>query len=433
MNNRNNIENEIQEQLTSLDDKIIYYRKYYPKDPSIGYWEDKVNALIAAQSYLNGYITLEELNTALIKDYPKYSYDWSVFSDWYPGKSGTTYMLIEKVKCIQRILNQTQAFTQNNAIVHENKKTNPVANLNVSDFLSSSSSDMDNTQSFFQYNPLPELLNHAALGEWDAARKIWLSDPSILEKKGSVSHSGRYEYKNLTAYQIAWMNEEEDIIAEMESVMSYEQQQQQYNEIFPHGKPCIEYDYNLEEAKQLLQNFYNALLENNEDMLNTNSQDALKALHTYLSPNKFNQCQQGLVFDVNIYHEAIKMYEANRMNFKKERHLMFLCTRVNEVIASRLSTGYLRAHSQGIFYIVNNGAKIKGDGCKLSDGSPYFAFQRENSNKPGINCFITYKGEIGKHPGETPLDDAQRLEKLIVMKNNKLVELSKKDEIRLTL
>jgi len=120
--------------------------------------------------------------------------------------------------------------------------------------------------SLFQQNyprrMLRHLLDHAALGEWDAARKIWSRNPEILALKGTVFHPGRYRYEKRTAFQIAWMNEEDDIVEEMKIILSSEEQQKQFNEIFPDGE-LKKYDYDFETAKLLVQDVYTAIIKDN--------------------------------------------------------------------------------------------------------------------------------------------------------------------------
>jgi hypothetical protein len=256
--------------------------------------------------------------------------------------------------------------------------------------------------SLFQQNHprilVRHLLNYAALGEWDAAEKIWCRYPDLLACKGTVSHPGRYLYKNRTALQIAWMNEEDDIIEKMAMRLTQEEKQQQFDEIFPDGELIIKYDYDFATAKLLLQNVFaaicndNVIKENNPALMDDNTRNAMQALHDYLHPEKYNNCQIGLVFDVRIYQEALKCYEDNFNTFGNDDRRTFWCIRVEEAIATYLSTGYLRPHCQGIYNIVQHDEKLKGVGCKLANGSSYFSFQREPNSFPGLHFYLSTCG-----------------------------------------
>jgi len=251
-----------------------------------------------------------------------------------------------------------------------------------------------------------KLLTHAVFGEWRAAREIWTKYPDILKLKGSVKRC--YEYNDHTAYQIAWRNEEDDIIAEMNKFLSYEEQKKQFDEIFPDRK-LIKHNWSFEKAIQLLQAVCEAVIkdtvicENDMSLMDDETRIALQELCDYLNPDKSGQCKTGLVCDVTIYLQASNFYEDRIVPFygNNWRALRtFWCIRVQEMIATFLSTGYLRAHCQGMYGIVAgrypydcSGMKareVNDAGCILSNGSSYF--RCTEGFRPGFNFCVDVWG-----------------------------------------
>lgn len=253
------------------------------------------------------------------------------------------------------------------------------------------------------------LLSHAALGEWDKAKEIWSKYPSLLTCPGTVYHPnltysenqipvpipadqnpGRYKYVNCTAWQIALMNEEFDIAEEMAKSMDTEEKKKQFDEIFPNG--IIKHNWDLKKAIELLREVFDKVIqdssinENNLDMMNKSTKDALDKLYAYVKPAP--EQQKGLVFDAKIYVEALKLFDEKLFSkFQNWDQRSFWCIRVEEHLASLLGTGYLRPHAQGIF---NNLDQTKG--CSLADNSSYFAFRRGFNSIPAYHFFVGVSG-----------------------------------------
>jgi hypothetical protein len=276
-----------------------------------------------------------------------------------------------------------------------------------------------------------KLLTHAVFGEWRAAREIWTKYPDILKLKGSVKRC--YEYNDHTAYQIAWRNEEDDIIAEMNKFLSYEEQKKQFDEIFPDGK-LIKHNWSFDKAIQLLQALCDAVIkdtvicENDMSLMNDETRIALQALCDYLNPDKSGQCKTGLVCDVTIYLQASNFYQDKIVPLRERNRRTFWCIRVQEMIATFLSTGYLRAHCQGIYSIVTGsdayecwglgGRKVNDAGCILSNGLSYF--RCTEGFRPGFNFCVDVSGYVS-----SPFDTrGNYLLTFMCNKNLKLEDLS---------
>ena len=274
--------------------------------------------------------------------------------------------------------------------------------------------------SFFKQQPLYQqrlkklrlLLSHAALGEWDAAQTIWSTDPSLLACPGTIYHPnriyeegkdpidipadknpGRYKYVDRTAWQIALMNEEYKIAEEMAEHMGEEEKKQQFSEIFPDGK-LVKHNWDLKEAKKRLDEVFAAVIKDASinptdlDIMSESTRSALNALYDYVKPAP--EHQTGLVFDANIYVEALKLYEEKFDEFKNANNKWdqrsFWCIRVEEYLASLLGTGYLRRHAQGTYN------DLQRSGCILADNSSYFAFRRAANSIPGHHFFVGIYG-----------------------------------------
>jgi len=278
---------------------------------------------------------------------------------------------------------------------------------------------------------LRRLLSHAALGEWDAAYAIWSPDPSLLTCYGTVYHPsrttlhpGRYKYTNLTTWQIAWVNEEYEIVDEMAQHLDEEEKTKQFDEIFPDGE-LIKHNWNLKEAKRLLAAVFavitqdTSINENNMDVMSESIRNTLNALYAYVQPT--SEHKTGLVFDVNIYVEALKLYEDKFNQFKTSHQRSFWCVRVEEHLASLFGTGYLRSHAQGI------GNKLTREGCILSDKSSYFPFRRDLKSLPGVHFFVGYCGAVDVQWLGTPVirGRAARISELVSSKNKRGAELTR--------
>jgi len=250
------------------------------------------------------------------------------------------------------------------------------------------------------------LLGHAALGEWDAVKKIAARYPWLLDCKGTVDHRhlGRYWYKNRTVKQIALANQEFEIFNELNELanmpLSHEKNQEQFHEIFPDGEITVKYHCDLKKVESLLATIFNAIIRDrkidgyNLDSMSDNTRKALKRLENYLKPDKYNTCQIGLVFDEGIWLQALKHFEGNLKRISSSWNKSFFwCVKVEEKIAAHLSTGYLRPHCFGIGQIAD-GRELHGKGCLLSDGGSYDGgsyFNRSDPNfLPGVHFFVGY-------------------------------------------
>ncbi len=294
--------------------------------------------------------------------------------------------------------------------------------LNAGDILNLAKTSKQHFYSLFSERPLyvharlalKNLLNHAALGEWEKAEKIWEMHPGLLTCRGTVYHPnyiyeewgeavasipfyinpGRYKYVNLTTFQIALVNEEWEEAGRMTKYMTVEEQQKQLTEVFP-DKKIIKFDWNLEEAKRLLHAVLTEIIKdphindltpmsNDLTLMSESTRKALFALYAYTKPKAEHKA--GLVFDANFYLEALNMYGKQFGKFKNNAQRSFWCIRVEEWLAGCLGTAYLRPHAQG------PGFKLHRRGCILSDGSSYFSFHRPNSSIPGYHHFVGYYG-----------------------------------------
>jgi hypothetical protein len=255
---------------------------------------------------------------------------------------------------------------------------------------------------------LRQLLNHAALGEWEDAEGLWKVFPDLLTQRGTIYHRnpaditpemnpGRYKYVNCTTYQIALMNEEYEEAEKMGEYMTEEEKQKQFAEVFPDGQ-LIKYKWDLKEAMRRLEAVFAEVIkdplinENNLDDMSDSTKAALNELYDYVKP--VPEHKTGLVFDANIYVEALKLYEEKFNDFKNKNRWdqrSFWCIRIEEHLASLLGTGYLRPHAQGMYN------KLKRSGCTLAnDGSPYFAFRRPSDSVPGFHHFVGGGGAAGR-------------------------------------
>ncbi len=265
-------------------------------------------------------------------------------------------------------------------------------------------------------NPLRKLLNHVALGELEAAEKIWKSAPNLLTDRGTIyypnrtyvagqaskdipfqKNPGRYKYVNCTALQILLMNAEFEEAKRMAELMPIEAVQKQFKEVFPDGE-IKKYDFDLNEAQKLLQAVFNAVAtdeclkierDTNDNIKNIIISDAtqvaLRQLYTYAKPKSDHE--KGLVFDTQFYLAALQLYDEQCDQFRQQwdRYAFWnIC--IEEWLAGCLGTGYLRAHSQGI------GNSPDRRGCVLNDGSPYFAFRRVVDSLPAASFFVGYYG-----------------------------------------
>ncbi|MCW5584300.1 MAG: hypothetical protein KIT56_10610 [Gammaproteobacteria bacterium] len=255
---------------------------------------------------------------------------------------------------------------------------------------------------------LRKLLSHGALGELEAAEKIWREHPDLLTLRGTVflssesllyripfaQNPGRPKYVNRTFWQILIMNEEYEEAEEAGKLMTAEEKQKQFAEIFPDGK-MIKYDWDSEEAKKLLQAVFDAITDddtitwNNETQsfeMSDTTRQKLHALYQYAKPKSEHEI--GLVFPADFYLAALTMYDnhADKKFGNKWNKYSLWSVCVEEWLAGCLGTGFLRSHSQGI------GNKSHRSGCVLADGSSYF--RRHVDSIPGVHFFVGYYGTV---------------------------------------
>ena len=283
--------------------------------------------------------------------------------------------------------------------------------------------------------PFRNLLSHVALGDWKA-KKIWENDPSLLTCRGTVYHpnriyddqgnvlfdvpadqnSGRYQYVDVTPFKIALMNEEWGMATEMSEHIDADEVDKQFLDVFPDGK-IVKYHCDNDEAKKRLEVVFAEVIndtsinENNRDVMNESTRSALNNLYAYVKP--IPEHRVGLVFDADIYAEALELFENNLGDFKNRNHWdqrLFWCIRVEEYLAGLLPTGYLRSHAQGI---VN---QTKNTGCTLSDNSSYYAFRRQADSIPGFHFFVGVLGAVEKWGGRQWFGRGERFKTYVKQK-----------------
>jgi hypothetical protein len=257
--------------------------------------------------------------------------------------------------------------------------------------------------------PLRKLLSHAALGEWEAAEAIWSTQsPCLLSFRGTIFHPNRfyendqvvavipvtmhpgcYKYVNHSVWQIALMNEEFEEAEQIGLRMSEEEKCKQFMEIFPTGK-IVKENWDFAEAKRRLMAAFEAIIndetldENNFDIMKDATRATLYALYDYVKPAP--EHKTGLVFDANIYVEALQCYEDKYKQFKNWNQRSFWCVRIEGRLAAQLATRYKRPHAQGI------GNPLHRRGCVLGDGTSVSPFRRVDKQIDGFHFFVGYCG-----------------------------------------
>lgn len=257
-------------------------------------------------------------------------------------------------------------------------------------------------------HPVRKLLGHAALGEWEKATPIYTMLRFLLTCRSTIYHPnrnyypnrpptnipvernpGRYKYVKCTALQIAWMNEEYEIAQEMATLLDHEEVQKQFAEVFPDGK-IVKYNWNLQKAIALLHALFGCVIrdfsitEINLNNMSEQTRQALYALYAYVKPAAEHRI--GLVFDTNIFVEALKYSELGSGQFLNWAQRAFWRIRVEEYLASLLGTSYLRQHAQGVFNTLDQ------KGCHLANKSSYFAFRRTINSLPGFHFYVDFCG-----------------------------------------
>jgi hypothetical protein len=275
-------------------------------------------------------------------------------------------------------------------------------------------SDLEILRQLNTINPIRRLLSHAALGEWESAEVIWTQNRSLVTCRGTVFHPNRfyendqvvavipatihpgcYKYVNHNAWQIALMNEEFEEAALLGEQMSFDAKREQFREIFPTGE-MVKYNWDLAEAKRRLMAVFEAIIndetlnENNLDVMKDATRVALYALYDYVKPAP--EHKTGLVFDANIYVEALQCYEDKFKEFKNWNQRSFWCVRIEEPLGALLGKRYQRPHAQGI------GNPLHRRGCILDDGTSYLPFRREDKKVAGVHFFVGYYGGAGRDP-----------------------------------
>ncbi|MBX3710015.1 MAG: hypothetical protein KIT56_09755 [Gammaproteobacteria bacterium] len=372
-------------------------------------WEDKKAVLEVALLCLSGEKALADLNSA-IKE-PSFSH-WNNKDGWWDSQ---TEIFVNKVITRLTKSDLTPSFFLSCFSNHFNLLLPSDIQFylllgflyhpaDVFHFAMTSKTNWE----FFQKNTvttfLSSLLDHVALGKYDVAEKTYPKHQTLLTKKGTPSYYlkldlKRYQYVNLTAFQIALRNAEYKEAEKMGRHLTPQERQKQFNEIFPNGE-LISYSCQLETAKALLKDVYDAIIvddvinEDNLNLMTNKTRETVEALYDAVNPEKYKECQKGLVFDVQIYLEALGLYDNNFNTFGNWHRRAFWCVRVEELIASCLPTVYLRAHCLGIGNVVNgnivNWNKLSGRGCLLADGSSYF--NRDPNNRAGLHFFVGYDG-----------------------------------------
>lgn len=260
---------------------------------------------------------------------------------------------------------------------------------------------------------LNKLLNHAALGELEAAEKILKLFPDLLTYRGTIYHPnrvyvkglppvaipfhqnpGRYKYMNRTSYQILLMNSEFEEAEKVGKLMTQEEKQKQFNEVFPDGQ-IKKYNFDLKEAKKLLLAVCEAMakdeclkIERDEHyiikniIMSDSTREALHQLYRYTRPKLEHEI--GLVFDPEFYHEALKLYKEKFDHHFKQRwdRYAFWNICVEEWLVGCLGTRFLRPRIQGL----DNSLTRRG--CVLMDGSSVFSFRRTTNSFPRFYSFV---------------------------------------------
>ena len=259
---------------------------------------------------------------------------------------------------------------------------------------------------------LRKLLGHGVLGELDHAEGIWRISPDLLTLRGTIFfpnrsykgadgkplsqpvdipfyvNPGRPKSTNRTFYQILLRNSEFEAAAKVGELMTPEEKQKQFLEIFPDGK-IKKYNFDLEKAKSLLQVFFDQLVKDEKvrgeyvpDNMGDSTKEALYAIYDYAKLQLDDET--GLLFDPNFIYEAMKLYAEKAIDqFKGNWGKYNLwCIRVEEWLKACSGTGFLRSLLQGL------ANPLTGLGCTLVDDSSYFAFRRASNSIPAFHFLV---------------------------------------------
>jgi len=285
-------------------------------------------------------------------------------------------------------------------------------------------------------NYLRLLLKHGDLGELEDAEYIWRAFPDLLTCRGTIFHPnrcykdaqgndlavpinisfeknpGRYKYINRTFYQILLMNSEFEEAEKAGELMTLEEKQKQFDEIFPDGE-IKKYNFDLKVAQELLQAVFEAVakdkslkIERDEDnikdiIMSDTTREALNRLYAYAKPKPEHEV--GLVFDPEFYHAALKLYDdkCHRQFEQQWYRYTFWNICVEEWLAGCLGTRFLRSHAQGLDKLLTR------RGCFLADGSSVFAFHRSSDSLPGHHLFVECYGHGTQVRRGVPLPASQ--------------------------
>lgn len=262
--------------------------------------------------------------------------------------------------------------------------------------------------------PQQKLLRHAALGEWQAAAAIWKQDPSVLTQRGNVSVPGRPDYVNLTAWQIAWLNEEYEVVMDMAEHLSPEEKASQYQQIQQLGEPT---DDQMKNIKSLLDDVVSASLKDNSNYycMDAATQEKLDAFNSYITSLYH---AKGIPLHPQVFQNIMHIIFTHldevyaQPNYDKQgKSVRLLLINVLEHMTSLMGTRYLRVHCQGTDNIITKQKPLTVDGCILAqgrNGSPYFTAEPYPQSGPGITRAIA-KGGYGFCGGGKFIFDEQQV------------------------
>jgi len=294
------------------------------------------------------------------------------------------------------------------------------------------------------------LLSHAALGEWEEAKMLRSQFPiGVTSFPGTIYHPnlfyfkdakpkpipldwnpGQNKYVDLTAWQIALMNEEYDVAEEMEADMSFAERHKQFWQIFPDGK-IRNYRFDLKKVEELLTKVfyeiaYDGYIDINLDKMNNKTKLALDELYNYVKPAA--EHKQGLVFNDMIYLMALKLYENDNKQFRGWRNKSIWCIKVEEYLASLLTTNDLRVHIKSLdAYKIT----VKKYDSKIVDKTSYHAFRRNDKSVPGNDFFVAPAGGVSARGGirrgyVEPGSASDKFSKHMAIKTEKRLAFEKK-------
>jgi len=251
---------------------------------------------------------------------------------------------------------------------------------------------------FSQAEPYKAILNKslepASVGELGKFKVMLKKSPNLVLHRGNTGHCGRYNFIDLSSYQIFLKNDEGDNIYPM-MLEAFKQlpgglaeMARQYFEVFPDGRRFRK-EWDINEAKKRLDKFIEAL--GNDTTLD---KDHLEQMGEELSAAYKNYCGyidatlgtgvEGLVCDPEFFTYIVGKYIEHYDPFTLEQCL-FYGAMVWDKYMSKLPTGVLRPACQGLHYVVDEKEPLFDNGCVLRDGvrvlplgsDPKFIFGRD--------------------------------------------------------